>query len=263
MMMAKTQKLQEVAASGVSVKGANTGNWKFTPAYDRDRPVRIIVTDNRRLCRECLRLLIETFDPTLEVMEANDPGETLVQLESSNEQTVVVYNLVLPGEEGLAYVEKLRESIPDIPLIVLCDFDDPGLVAGALNRGAKAFLPSTTPSPVMVAVLHLVIAGGVYAPPGMILSSAAPGLMASEVATPAVREASIGELFPILTPRQGTVLALLSEGSTNKAIAESLGMCENTVKAHVKHIMRKLLVNNRTEAALMADRLVSRRGAAA
>jgi DNA-binding NarL/FixJ family response regulator len=263
MMMAKTRKLREVAASNASVKDANTRNWKFTPAYDRDRPVRIIVTDNRRLCRECLRLLIETFDPTLEVVEANDPKEILVQLGSSDEQSVVLYNLVLPGEEGLDYVAKLHDSIPDIPLIVLCDFDDPELVAGALYRGAKAFLPSTTPSPVMVAVLHLVIAGGVYAPPGMILSSAAPGPMAGEVATPAAREASIGKLFPNLTPRQGNVLALLSEGRTNKAIADSLGMCENTVKAHVKHIMRKLLVNNRTEAALMADRLVSRRAAAA
>lgn len=261
--MAKTQKLREVAASGVSGKVAETRNWKFTPAYDRDRPVRIVVTDNRRLCRECLRLLIETFDPSLEVLEANDPNETLARLESSDEQTVVLYNLVLPGEEGLAYVEKLHDSIPDIPLIVLCDFDDPGLVAGALNRGAKAFLPSTTPSPVMVAVLHLVIAGGVYAPPGMILSSAAPGPMAGEAAAPAEREATISEFFPDLTPRQGTVLALLSEGKTNKAIADSLGMCENTVKAHVKHIMRKLSVNNRTEAALMADRLVARHAAAA
>ncbi len=263
--MAKNRNLREVAASGASAAGRNADarSWAFTPAYDRGRPVRIIVTDNRRLCRECLRLLIETFDPTLEVVEANDPDAILGQLESSDAQTVVLYNLVVPGEEGLAYVEKLHATIPDIPLIVLCDFDDPGLVTGALNKGAKAFLPSTTPSPVMVAVLHLVIAGGVYAPPGMILSSAASGAMAGEAASPAAREASISELFPKLTPRQGNVLALLSEGRTNKAIAESLGMCENTVKAHVKHIMRKLAVNNRTEAALMADRLVSRRAAAA
>lgn len=261
--MANTQKLREIATGEVSGTDTKRRNWTFTPAYDRTRTVRVIVTDSRRLCRECLRLLIETFDPTLEVVEANDPDEILAELALDDTQTVVLYNLVSPGEEGLAYVQKLHDSIPDIPLIVLCDFDDSGLVAGALNRGAKAFLPSTTPSPVMVAVLHLVIAGGVYAPPGMILASAAAGPMAGEGATPPEREATIGELFPALTPRQGNVLALLSEGKTNKAIAESLGMCENTVKAHVKHIMRKLSVNNRTEAALMADRLVSRPAAAA
>ena len=261
--MAKSQKLRAVAGGGVSGKGGKSRKWTFTPGFDRDQAVRIIVTDNRRLCRECLRLLIETFDPSLEVVEASNPEEVLRLLEADDEQSVVLYNLVIPGEEGLAYVEKLHDSIPEIPLIVLCDFDDPGLVAGALNKGAKAFLPSTTPSPVMVAVLHLVIAGGVYAPPGMILSSAAPGVMASGAVGSAAREATISEFFPNLTPRQGHVLALLSEGSTNKAIAESLGMCENTVKAHVKHIMRKLSVNNRTEAALMADRLVLQRGAAA
>lgn len=252
--MIETKELQRGAGIGPSAGQ----HRRITPAFDRDDPVRIIVTDNRRLCRECLRLLIETFDPKLTVVEAHDPTDVLSLLKSSDVQSVVMYNLVVPGEEGLDFVGKLHESVPDIPLIVLCDFDDPKLVTGALERGAKAFLPSTTPSPVMVAVLHLVIAGGLYAPPNLLLPGIHSLRAVSEQTSGELRAALLANLFPELTPRQSAVLSHLSEGKTNRAIAESLEMCENTVKAHVKHVMRKLEVGNRTAAALMADRLVSR-----
>jgi DNA-binding NarL/FixJ family response regulator len=79
----------------------------------------------------------------------------------------------------------------------------------------------------------------------------------NRVGTNARREQVIAENFPILTPRQRHVLALLSQGLTNRDIALSLDMCENTVKAHVKQVMRKLNADNRTQAALMADRLIA------
>jgi len=235
-----------------------------TPAADAislfggDRQVRVIVTDNRRLCRECLRLLIETFDPSLEVAEANDPAQIAAMLQADHGYTVVLYNLVVRGDEGIEFVRSLRASIPDIPLIVLCDYDDPEVMRRVMASGAKAFLPSTTPSPVMVAVLRLVIAGGTYAPPNMVLTASSSAWTESEQRRESTdRHDVIDEHFPQLTPRQRDVLALLSQGQMNRDIAGSLGMCENTVKAHVKQIMRKLNVGNRTQAALMADRLVA------
>ncbi len=226
--------------------------------FRENRPVRVIVTDNRRLCRECLRLLIETFDPNFEVAEANDPAEISAMLAEDPGFSVVLYNLVVRGEEGVEFVRGLRKSVPDIPLIVLCDFDDPEVMRGVMACGAKAFLPSTTPSPVMVAVLRLVIAGGTYAPAGMVLDmSQGSSATAANKRERGDREALIAAHFPQLTPRQRTVLALLSQGYMNRDIATALGMCENTVKAHVKQVMRKLNASNRTRAALMADRLVA------
>lgn len=223
-----------------------------------NRPVRVIVTDNRRLCRECLRLLIETFDPGLEVAEANDPEEISALLQKAPGFSVVLYNLVVQGQEGIEFVRGLHASVPDIPLIVLCDFDDPEIMRGVMASGARAFLPSTTPSPVLLAVLHLVIAGGTYAPAGMILGASPDGsAAAADHRAQGDREALIATHFPQLTPRQRNVLALLSQGYMNRDIAAALGMCENTVKAHVKQVMRKLSASNRTQAALMADRLVA------
>jgi len=227
--------------------------------FRENKPVRVIVTDDRRLCRECLRLLIETFDPKIEVAEADDTAQISALLQEDPDYSVVLYNLLVPDGEGIEFVRGLRESIPGIPLIVLCDFDDAEIMRGVMMSGAKAFLPSTTPSPVMVAVLRLVIAGGSYAPPAMLLDSPArmalPGPRGGR--GQADRETAIAEHFPILTPRQRSVLALLSQGYMNRDIASALGMCENTVKAHVKQVMRKLNADNRTQAALMADRLVA------
>ena len=109
-----------------------------------------------------------------------------------------------------------------------------------------------------MAVLRLVIAGGTYAPAGMVLGMSPDGpAAAADKRERGDREALIAAHFPQLTPRQRTVLALLSQGYMNRDIARSLGMCENTVKAHVKQVMRKLNASNRTRAALMADRLVA------
>ncbi len=225
--------------------------------FRENRRVRVIVTDNRRLCRECLRLLIETFDPSLEVAEADEPAVILQMLHEDPGFSVVLYNLVVRGDEGVDFVRGLRDAVPDIPLIVLCDYDDPAVMRSVMESGAKAFLPSTTPSPVMVGVLRLVIAGGTYVPPNMLLEGSPTSSAAADARARGDREALIASHFTELTPRQRDVLVLLSQGYMNRDIASTLGMCENTVKAHVKQVMRKLNASNRTQAALMADRLVA------
>lgn len=231
---------------------------KLANRANDNRSVRVIVADDRRLCRECLKLLIETIDPRLDVVEAVDADQIGPLLEQGAGPSVVLYNLVMADREGVDFVRTLAESIGDFPLVVMCDADDNALMSGVLERGAKAFLPSSMPGPQMVAILHLVIAGGVYAPAVMVMGLSAKADEAAGRAGPSERrEQAIAENFPTLTPRQRHVLGLLSQGLTNRDIASSLDMCENTVKAHVKQVMRKLSVDNRTQAALMADRLIA------
>jgi DNA-binding NarL/FixJ family response regulator len=216
------------------------------------------VADDRRLCRECVKLLIETIDPRLDVVESGSVDQIGPLLEQNPGRSVVLYNLVMTDKEGVDFVGVLGKSLGDIPLVVMCDADDNELMRGVLERGAKAFLPSTTPGPLLVAILHLVIAGGIYAPATMVTGLAASAdRPENRAGTNARREEVIAENFPALTPRQRHVLALLSQGLTNRDIAVSLDMCENTVKAHVKQVMRKLNADNRTQAALMADRLTA------
>lgn len=221
-------------------------------------PVRIVLADDRRLCRECLRLLIVSMDPAFDVVEAGNVEEVGRLLEEDPDRSVVLYNLVISDGQGIEFVAKLTGLIGDIPLVVMCDEDDPALMRGSLERGAKAFLPSTTAGPVLMAILRLVVAGGTYAPPNLVLGSVFSREGGDARAVTGVRrETAIARNFPDLTPRQRNVLALLSQGLSNREIADILSMCENTVKAHVKQVMRKLNADNRTRAALMADRVVS------
>ncbi len=223
-----------------------------------NRPVRIIVADDRRLYREGVKLLIEKIDPGLDVVEADSVDRIGPLMAQTPGPGVVLYNLVPAENGGVDYVGILGESLGETPLIVMCDSDDGEVMRGVLEHGAKAFLPSTTPGPLLVAILHLVIAGGIYAPPDMVvgISSTAKGTH-DRIGTDARREQVIEEHFQMLTPRQRHVLALLSQGLSNRDIAGSLDMCENTVKAHVKQIMHRLRAQNRTQAALMADRMIA------
>lgn len=239
------------------ISGMNINSNSKTQTDD-NWPIRVILADDRRLCRECVKLLIETIDPRLDVVEANDVGQIVPLLAEAPGRGVVLYNLVLADREGIDFVGTLGKSLGNIPLIVMCDANDSEIMRGVLERGAKAFLPSTTRGPLLVAILHMVIEGGVYAPASMVLDYPSnPGESEGRTRTNVKREQVIAEKFPALTPRQRHVLALLSQGLTNRDIAGSLDMCENTVKAHVKQVMRKLSAENRTQAALMADRLIA------
>lgn len=235
---------------------ANAGGNSHRSA---DFPARIVVVDKRRLCREGLRLLIQSLDSGFDVFEAKNTAGVGEVRGDDDTSIVAVYTLIDRAENGLDGLRQLTEAYPDIQPVVLCDSADRGLAQAVMAAGAKAFLPSTTPSPVLVAVLRLVVAGGLYVPPPVLLDGATASAPQARGAVPRkVREAAIRDAFQQLTARQRSVLALLSEGCTNRAVAEVLDMRENTVKAHVKQIMQKLRVDNRTQAALMADRLVIR-----
>lgn len=203
-------------------------------------------------------MLIEASEPSIEVVEAVDVDDVRSLPYDEQTRSVVLYSLALSGGAELDRLGRLREALPDLPLMVVSECSELEFVRGVFARGAKAFLPATTPGPVMVAVLKLVIAGGQYAPPSLFLQAeAATRTAAADMSTQELRETLIRKAFPQLTRRQSGVLALVSLGYSNRGIADALDMRENTVKAHVKQIMRKLVVENRTQAALLADRLVA------
>lgn len=230
--------------------GQNTGS-------SIDIPARIVVVDERRLCREGLKLLIQSLDPDLEVFEAKNAAGVAAPKDGDDKPIIAVYTLIDRSENPLDGLRRLIDVYPDVRAVVLCDRADRALAQAVMSAGARAFLPSTTPSPVLAAVLRLVVVGGLYVPPPVLFDGAGAGAPQVRSAVPReVREAAIRDAFHQLTARQRSVLALLSEGCTNRTVAETLDMRENTVKAHVKQIMHKLHVDNRTQAALMADRLI-------
>jgi two-component system, NarL family, nitrate/nitrite response regulator NarL len=133
--------------------------------------------------------------------------------------------------------------VPHIPILVTADCDDPERAHEILRSGARGFLPMNLSLKVLVAALERIRAGGTYVP----LELTAP-------APPAAPGKSSRSPWQELTRRQRDVLALISEGKPNKLIGDALTMSESTVKAHVKQIIKRLHVANRTQAALLATR---------
>jgi DNA-binding NarL/FixJ family response regulator len=139
-------------------------------------------------------------------------------------------------------MSRILEAAPRTPILATAECDDPERARMILRSGAKGFLPASLGLKVLVAALERVRTGGRFEP--LILRAARR--------EPVSNEATEEPWQNLLTHRQRAVLMLISEGKSNKLIADTLRISESTVKAHVKQIMQRLQVANRTQAALIA-----------
>jgi DNA-binding NarL/FixJ family response regulator len=158
------------------------------------------------------------------------------------------FEVVLLGGSTCAHIDLadlalLSTAAPDIPILVTADCDDAESARVILRSGARGFLPISLGLKVLMGALERMRAGGTYIP-----------LVLTESALPTRMEPMCDTPWRELTRRQRDVLALISEGKSNKLIADALTMTESTVKAHVKQIIKRLRVANRTQAALIASR---------
>lgn len=188
----------------------------------------------------------------------------------------------------LKNIELLRQRLSRVPLVILADSDKSCNVLDAFRLGARGYIPTDLDSAVAVQALQLVIAGGTFVPLDLILQGAegesiggypnGTVLDKDRGSSPSVEvlqllghikanhirqlseEAPSRGIPPddklSLTPRQLEVLQLLQQGNPNKIIADQLKVQESTVKVHVREILRKLKVKNRTHAALLASHLI-------
>jgi DNA-binding NarL/FixJ family response regulator len=146
--------------------------------------------------------------------------------------------------------------LPETSAVVLSDRDDVEEVNRALALGARGYIPTSLDFEIVVAALRLVSAGGTFVPADALRPTAAEP---HEQPEDQRRGRSNGL---DLTPREHSVIDLLREGKPNKLIAAQLDVEENTVKVHVRNILRKLNAANRTHAAFVANRLLGHDGGA-
>jgi DNA-binding NarL/FixJ family response regulator len=204
----------------------------------------IAIVDASRLRRECLRLALVQHSPQWHVSEAGSAEELLRLVQEGAHFDLVLVGAATSEHVDLRQVEELRRAIPDTPLVIVAESDNPQRARQILGTGARGFLPASLSVKVLMGALDLVLAGGVYVPSSLI--DAAPQRSGWHCG------AAQSEPWSELTRRQRDVLALISQGKSNKLIADALAMSESTVKAHVKQIIKRLHVSNRTQAALLA-----------
>ncbi|MBW6523758.1 response regulator transcription factor [Sphingomonas sp. RHCKR47] len=199
-----------------------------------------IVVDDHPMCRQATAMALGVAAPELTVVEAASLAEAT---ERAGEATLMTLDLALPDNRSVLGVPALLDRFPHLRMLVISGALNPDIEQQVAATGAHGYLSKSTPISVMVEAMRAVIAGGTWF-----------SFPISEAALPAdsdfVRLSS-------LTGAQARVLNAMESGRFNKQIAFDLGLSEITVKAHVKAILKKLAVPNRTQAILMLQRAQS------
>jgi len=203
-------------------------------------PIRrhLAIVDQSRLRSDCLKLALGMQPRRWRVADVGTVSELVQRVLHGEEFDVILLGGSTCSQIDLVDISSLAAAIPHMPILVAADCDDPDRAHRILRAGARGFLPASYSLKVLIGALERVRNGGTYVP-----------LTLTEAAPPAQRTP-----WRALTRRQCDVLALIAEGKANKLIADALNMSESTVKAHVKQIIRRLNVANRTQAALLATR---------
>ena len=212
-------------------------------------PLKILLIDDHALFREGVSLLLQRLDARLQVAEAAGCAQALQWLCSHGAADLVLIDLHMPGLDGLAGLDRLRQQWPQMPAVVMSADDAPATVRAALDRGAMGFIPKSSTADLMLHALRVVLGQGIYLPP-----ATAAGLAGALGALPAASSGSTPASLG-LTPRQSDVLRLILQGKPAKLICRELGLSEGTVKTHTTAVLRTLNVTTRTQAVIVASRL--------
>ena len=216
--------------------------------------MKVLVIDDHALIREALRGVLKELKGDAIIVEASTGREALDLLGDQPDFGLILLDLNLPDRDGFAVLADLRERYPAISTVVLSAFNDRENVARALDVGALGFIPKSSTREVMLSALRLILSGGIYIPPDILVRrGAAPSSPPSDAGGTGSRPQSPRDLG--LTERQVDVLALMMQGKSNKAICRTLDLAEPTVKNHVTAILKALKVTNRTEAVIAVGAL--------
>ena len=208
-------------------------------------PIRVMLVDDHTMVRRGLATFLKVYDD-LELAGEAANGEDAIQLCARALPDVVLMDMVMPDMDGVTATHAIRQQFPTVQVIALTSFKDKGLVQDALQAGAIGYLLKDVSADELAQAIRAAHAGRATLSP--------------EAAQALVRTAT---KLPMpghdLTKREREVLALLVEGLSNKQIADKLVVSPSTIKSHVSHILAKLGVASRTEAAALAvrHRLVS------
>ena len=197
-----------------------------------------LVVDDHPLFCDALAMTLRSVAGIEEVATAGSLAEALARIEEGAPDLVVL-DLHLPDVDGLGGLARMRAATR-APILVVSSMADDRVIASAIEAGAMGYVPKHSRREVFRAALAALAAGEPYLPEGYVPS---PG--------PDARDRAVARLAS-LTQQQARILEAICEGKLNKQIAYDLSIAETTVKAHVTAIMRKLGVQSRTQAVLMA-----------
>jgi two-component system, NarL family, response regulator LiaR len=210
------------------------------------QPIRVLLVDDHEVVREGLRAFLELQDGIEVVGEAGDGEQALAQADRLRPD-VILMDLVMPKLDGVGAMRELRRRTPASRVIVLTSFTEDDRLLPAIQAGAAGYLLKHVEPRELARAVRAAHAGEA------LLDPAVGARLVEEVAARPGSGQRDGARER-LTAREREVLELIAHGFSNKRIARELGIAEKTVKTHVGHVLAKLGVADRTQAALHAVR---------
>ena len=207
----------------------------------------LLIADDHPLFRAALRQAARDAIGDVEVFEAGNLDGVLATLDAQPQVDLVLLDLHMPGNHGLAGLAAVRAQHPGVAVIVVSANDDPRVVRRALDHGAAGYLPKSSGLDELRDAIRTVLACQTWLP------SALRATVARAQSSPA--DAALASRLASLSPQQFRVLTLVAEGLLNKQIADRLDVQERTVKAHLSAIFERLEVRNRTQAGVILREL--------
>jgi len=216
-----------------------------TQASELTTPPVVFYIDRQRLGRDCVSEQLATQLPEWAIKPIESVRELQRDGDLSRASLVILNtNATSIGASDVAdEIAMIANVAPSLPLVIMSELEDATEVLRAFELGARGYLPASLALAQAVGAIRLVGQGGTYIP--------ACVLTASPVASRTSFPRAAGPIQ--FSPRQLQILALLQQGKQNKIVAYELGMCESTVKVHVRHIMRKLNARNRTQVVMLTN----------
>ncbi len=230
----------------------------MSPAEDGANPgptdpgPKIIIGDDHPLVQAALHGALSQILPGVEILAAATLDQVLAAVAFDPASIdLVLLDLSMPGgdgavQAGFAGLMVIQSDYPAVPVAILSARQEVETIQRAMIYGASGYIPKSLSLPEMGAAIQAILAGERWTPPGLVLDRSVA----------VKQEEEIARRFASLTPQQMRILSYVVAGKLNKQIAGELDIAEQTVKVHVSTILRKLNVSTRTQAAIMAERLM-------
>lgn len=212
--------------------------------------IKILMVEDHKLLRVGLKAIFEEY-PNLEVIGEAEDGQTAVKLAKELHPDIILMDIGLPVMDGIEATRRIKETNPDMKVIILTSHSDENEVMQSLAAGANAYAMKDIKTEYLIMVIESVNEGAIWLDPvvAKIVKEKNPTLLQGKTTS---SRSNFKAEHANLTEREYEVLKLVVEGKSNNEIAHELNISEHTAKAHVCNIIQKLVVDDRTQAAVKA-----------
>ena len=214
---------------------------------------KILIVDDHALFRVGIRQILEREPDILVVGEADDSRSAVdASLETSPD--VILMDLSLPSPGGIETTQRIKRELPSTAIVVLAVEEDEDALFDAIKAGAAAFILKDVGPDDLITIIRRVVGGEYLINDKVFSKPAVASRVLKEFRELAVYGQEAAPIFAPLSPREVEILDNIAQGMTNKQVAYALSISEQTVKNHMSSILRKLSVNDRTQAVVYAMR---------